>query len=74
MQLSFSDIVSRNFANALLTGTHLDEHSEQPAAELVRAVAGAVLSVHIVRPSIQLQPHSLFWCLVLFFYLGSEPC
>lgn len=74
MQLSFSDVVSRSLANAPMADTHLNEHREQAAAELVRAVAGAVVSVHVVRLPIQLQPHSSFRCLVSFFHLECELC
>lgn len=54
------DTVSRSLANALLADTHLNEHRKQPAAELVHAVAGAVMSVYVVCLPVQLQPHSLF--------------
>lgn len=57
-----------------LADTHLDEHGEQPAAELLRAVAGALAGVQPVCLPIQLQPHSLLWGLLLIFQLGSELC
>lgn len=67
MQLSFSDVVPGADA-------HLDEHRQQPAAELLRAVAGALAGEHPVSLSVELQPHSLLWGLLLFFQLRSELC
>lgn len=64
------DIISRSLTAALLAGTHLYEHREQPPAELVRAMAGAVLGVHVVCPPVQLQPHSL----LVPFFPGGELC
>lgn len=68
------NILSRNFSDVLLADTHLNECGEQAAAELVCAMAGTAASVHAVCLPIQLQPCSLHWYLVLFFYLGSELC
>lgn len=69
-----ADIISRTLPRALQGDTHLHEHGEQPAAELLCAVAGTVVGVHCVCLPIQLQSHSLLGYLVPFFYCGSELC
>lgn len=67
VQLSFS------FAGSW-ADTHLDEQGEQPVLELLHAMAGALTGEHSVGLPVQLQPHSLFWGLLLFFQLRSELC